>query len=220
MKANELLGMIAEIFGVTLEEQSEETQKVGSSTESKVGESNESDDDKKKKEDESSDKDETPAEENKEAEKKKVSDTDEKEEVTMVFEEGWFDSETGKVDFSKIKNKEALAAIKTLTDKMELDNNARILSDAITEELKNYSLNISDSSLRKMLNTSNVKIGEDGKVTGAKEAIEELKKNEPGLFKNVEDESNPLNEGFNPVQRQNTTQINSFEQAFKLMEEV
>ena len=38
-------------------------------------------------------------------------------------------------------------------------------------------------------------------------------------FKDVEKESNPLNEGFSPVDKQSNSNLNSFSQAFKLMEE-
>ena len=52
------------------------------------------------------------------------------------------------------------------------------------------------------------------------EAIEALKSSEPGFFKNKEQEDNPLNQGFNPVEKRNTDNINSFAQAFQLMEEI
>ena len=59
----------------------------------------------------------------------------------------------------------------------------------------------------------------DGKVTGVKEALDKLKSSEPTFFKDVEKESNPLNEGFSPVDKQSNSNLNSFSQAFRLMEE-
>lgn len=137
-----------------------------------------------------------------------------------MFEDGWFNSDTGEIDESKITNTEALGAIKMIKDKLNKDNEARLISDSLNDELKNYSLNVSEDTLRKVLDMSKVKIGEDNKVTGVKEALEALKTAEPGFFKDKEKESNPLNEGFNPVEKHGTDNVNSFSQAFKLMEEI
>jgi hypothetical protein len=137
-----------------------------------------------------------------------------------LFEEGWFNSETGEVDESKIKNPEALAAIQTLTARVKQEKDQRLIADSLSEELKNYSLNVSEDTLKRVLDMSNVKLDKDNKVTGVKEALEELKTKEPGFFKDKEKESNPLNEGFNPVEKRGTDNVNSFSQAFKLMEEI
>lgn len=137
-----------------------------------------------------------------------------------MFEDGWFNSDTGEIDESKITNTEALGAIKMIKDKLNKDNEARLIADSLNDELKNYSLNVSEDTLRKVLDMSKVKIGEDNKVTGVKEALEALKTAEPSFFKDKEKESNPLNEGFNPVEKRGTDNVNSFSQAFKLMEEI
>lgn len=137
-----------------------------------------------------------------------------------MFEDGWFNPDTGEIDESKITNTEALGAIKMIKDKLKSDTEARLISDSLNDELKNYSLNVSEDTLRKVLDMSNIKVGEDNKVTGVKEALEDLKKAEPGFFKDKEKESNPLNEGFNPVEKRGTDTISSFSQAFKLMEEI
>jgi hypothetical protein len=148
-------------------------------------------------------------------------DTSEKGDENMaLFEEGWFNSETGEVDESKIKNPEALAAIQTLTAKVKQEKEQRLIADSLSEELKNYSLNVSEDTLKRVLDMSNVKLDKDNKVTGVKEALEALKTKEPGFFKDKEKESNPLNEGFNPVEKRGTDNVNSFSQAFKLMEEI
>ena len=150
---------------------------------------------------------------------------DEKAEVNemadiKIFEDGWFDEASGSVDLSKIKNPEALAAIQLLTNKYKAEKEQRLISDTLNDTLKEYSLNVSDDTLRKVLDTSGVKIDKDGKVVGVKEAIEALKTSEPGFFKDKEKESNPLNEGFNPVEKKNTENVNSFSQAFRLMDEI
>lgn len=150
---------------------------------------------------------------------------DEKAEVKemadiKMFEDGWFDEASGNVDLGKIKNPEALAAIQLLTNKYKAEQDKRLISDSLNDTLKEYSLAVSEDTLRKVLDTSGVKIDKDGKVVGVKEAIEALKTAEPGFFKDKEKESNPLNEGFNPVEKKNTENVNSFSQAFRLMDEI
>lgn len=141
-------------------------------------------------------------------------------ESMTLFEEGWFNSETGEVDESKIKNQEALAAIQKLTAKVKQEKEQRMIEDSLSKELENYSLNVSEDTLKKVLDMSNVKIDKENKVVGVKEALEALKTAEPGFFKDKEKESNPLNEGFNPVEKRGSDNISSFSQAFKLMEEI
>ena len=137
-----------------------------------------------------------------------------------IFEDGWFDEASGSVNLEKIKNPEALAAIQLLTNKYKAEKEQRLIDDSLNDILKEYSLAVSEDTLRKMLDTSGVKIDKDGKVVGVKEAIETLKTSEPALFKDKEKESNPLNEGFNPNEKKNTENVNSFAQAFKLMDEI
>lgn len=147
--------------------------------------------------------------------------TAKKEENDMaIFSEGWYDAATGKVDESKISNEEVLNAIKTLQTTYENEKKQRIISDSINTELENYSLGVSKDMLIKVLDTSGIKIGKDGKVEGVKEAIDALKTSEPGFFKDKDKESNPLNEGFNPVEKHNSDNVNSFSEAFRLMEEI
>lgn len=140
----------------------------------------------------------------KEEEKKEEAEENDMTNIKM-FEDGWFDKTSGKVDFGKIKNTEALEAIKALTDVYEAEKEQRLISDSLNEELKNYSLNVSEETLKKVLDTSGVKIDKDGKVVGIKEAIDSLKASEPGFFKDKEKESNPLNEGFSPVEKPTAT---------------
>ena len=95
-----------------------------------------------------------------------------------------------------------------------------MISRAVDDELKtNYSLSVRPETLKSMLDLSKVTIDESGKVTGVKEAIEALKADEPGLFKDKEKESNPLKEGFNPVEKGGSDKVHSFSDAFRLMEE-
>ena len=122
-----------------------------------------------------------------------------------IFEDGWFNSESGLVDESKIKNPEALEAIKMLTGMYQAERNQRAIYDSVTDVLKDYSLSVSDGTIRKILDLSNVTFDKDGKVIGVKEAVENLKTAEPGFFKDKDkDNSSPILEGFNPVEKSTT----------------
>lgn len=136
-----------------------------------------------------------------------------------IFEEGWYDETSGKIDTSKIKNPEVLAAIQKLEGRYSQERDARAISDALKAELSNYSIRVSENTLEKMLDMSGIKV-KDGKVTGIKEALDALKQSEPGIFKNKDNEDNPLNEGFNPVEKKGSGDVNTFTQAFKLMDEI
>lgn len=161
-------------------------------------------------------------------EEEKVNDNTKKDEKagvkemagTKMFEDGWFDEASGNVDLGKIKDPEALAAIQLITNKYKDEREQRLIDDSLNDTLKEYSLAVSEDTLRKVLDTSGVKIDKDGKVVGVKEAIEALKTAEPSFFKDKAKESNPLNEGFNPVEKKNTENVNSFSQAFRLMDEI
>lgn len=176
-------------------------------------------DEVKKEKDTSDEKDEN-IEDNEQVEKIDEETGVEKMADNVMFEDGWFDEASGKIDLSKIKNEEALNAIKLLSDKYNAEKESRLISDSLNDELKNYSLAVSEDTFKKVLDTSGVKIDKDGNVVGIKEAIETLKTSEPGFFKDKAKESNPLNEGFNPVEKRSTDNVNSFSQAFKLMDEI
>lgn len=160
-----------------------------------------------------SNKDEKTNNKNNETEVKEMADI-------KIFEDGWFDEASGSVNLEKIKNPEALAAIQLLTNRYKAEKEQRLISDSLNDTLKEYSLAVSEDTLRNGLDMKGVKIDKDGKVVGIKEAIEALKAKEPVFFKDKAKESNPLNEGFDPVQNKNTNNINSFSQAFRLMDEI
>ena len=160
----------------------------------------------------------TDTDETKETDKKDK--TDDNEVKTEIFEDGWFDETTGKIDYTKIKDETVKEAVKKVESKFISDKSQDVISRAVDDELKtNYSLSVRPETLKSMLDLSKVTIDESGKVTGVKEAIEALKADEPGLFKDKEKESNPLKEGFNPVEKGGSDKVHSFSDAFRLMEE-
>lgn len=235
-----LLEMLKQLLGSKADEEVDTTTKPDETDSGKEDDSKEKEDDSKEKE-ETVEKEKETKEEGKKADnekesKDKVNDRSEDSkdktlenkdnsgtdggETMELFEDGWFNSETGEIDESKIKNQEVLSAIQSITGRYKKEKEDRMIADSLNDELKNYSLNVSEDTLRKVLDMTNVKIDKDGKVVGIKEALENLKTAEPGFFKDKEKESNPLNEGFNPVEKKNTDSIGSFSQAFKLMEEI
>lgn len=140
---------------------------------------------------------------------------------TKIFDDGWFNADTNAIDFTKISNSEVAEALKMLDTKYIDERNNRLISDELNNELSNYSLNVSEDTLKKVLSMTDVKIDDKGKVIGVKEAIDNLKSTEPGFFKETKAEENPLvKEGFNPVEKTSTTNLNSFSEAFRVMDEI
>lgn len=143
------------------------------------------------------------------------------EDSTKIFGDGWFNADTNAIDFTKISNSEVAEALKMLDTKYIDERNNRLISDELNNELSNYSLNVSEDTLKKVLSMTDVKIDDKGKVIGVKEAIDNLKSTEPGFFKETKAEENPLvKEGFNPVEKTSTTNLNSFSEAFRVMDEI
>ena len=122
---------------------------------------------------------------------------------STIFEDGWFDETTGKVDISKIKDDSVKNAFDMVLKWFSDNERVGLIDRAVDEELRNnYLLNVKPERLKSMLDLQQVTV-EDGVVSGVKDAIEALKADEPGLFRDKSKESNPLNEGFNPVERKN-----------------
>lgn len=138
-----------------------------------------------------------------------------------ILSDGWFNADTNEIDFTKIGNSEVADALKVLNTQYVNERNNRLISDELNKELANYTLNVSEDTLKKVLSMADVKIDENSKVVGVKEAIDNLKSTEPGFFKETKAEGNPLvKEGFNPVEKASTTNLNSFSEAFRVMDEI
>ena len=134
---------------------------------------------------------------------KKEEDIKEKGGNAVNFGDGWFDVETGEIDTSKIEgvSEDVLAQFTMIAESIKAGNTGKLKDAALAEALKGYDLAVSESVVRKMIDFDKVKVGETGEVEGIKEQLEELKKNEPGLFKAGKDSKGggPLDEGFNPT---------------------
>ena len=144
-----------------------------------------------------------------------------KDKVEDIFEDGWFDIETGKLDESKIRDEKIKDAVKLIFNKFNDDRKARLISDAFNKKLENdYSVNVKPETLKKMMDFSTVRVLDDDTVEGIDELFEKLKETEPSLFKDKSKESNPLNEGFNPVVKKSDASPKTFSQAFRIQEEI
>lgn len=144
-----------------------------------------------------------------------------KDKVEDIFEDGWFDIETGKLDESKIRDDKVKDAVKLIFNKFDGDRKARLISDAFNKKLENdYSVNVKPETLKKMMDFSDVKVLDDDTVEGIDELFDKLKETEPSLFKDKSRESNPLNEGFNPVVKKSDLSPKTFSQAFRVQEEI
>ena len=135
-----------------------------------------------------------------------------------------FNTKTGLFDLNGIEDAELKAVLKLANDTVKTNNNKAAIDKAIENKISTLKLakGISNNLIKKSLDTTNIKVNDDGAVTGVDEAFDALKKSEAGLFV-AENEnkqgSNPLLEGFNPVQGvgENNT-FNSFAEAFNAMQ--
>ena len=120
----------------------------------------------------------------------------------MDFKNIKFDTSTGMFDLSNIENED-------LKSKLEESNNhVRAMQDnfAISRELDNriaalkLHKGITGEAVRKLIDISAVKVGDDGKVTGLDEAFDNLQKEQSGLFVQKSDrENSPVLEGYHPA---------------------
>lgn len=120
------------------------------------------------------------------------------------YEEGFYVD--GKFNLNKINDKAFKDAISDYLKINQAKDNQRLIDDAYQAELKTRKLGISESTFKKVIDLSGVKVI-DGKVTGMKEAFDALN-NETGIYKKA---SNPIYEGFNPVDNKSAEQSTMFQ---------
>jgi hypothetical protein len=148
---------------------------------------------------------------------KKEEDIKEKGGNAVNFGEGWFNVETGEIDLSKVEGEipeDVLAQFTSISESIKAGNTGKLKDAAFAETIKEYPLAVSEGIVKKMIDFDKVTIGDDNKVEGIKDQLEELKKNEPGLFKSENDgkKGSPLDEGFNPTEtKKKSTNMTSTE---------
>lgn len=178
-------------IGIDLDEEVDYADEQTSESDSK---SNKDEDDAKSKE--TSDKKEDVKEVTKEA----VEDTKETQEEVKV--ELKFDENTGLFDLKGIEDADIKAVLQKANDyTVRTANNVKI-EKAFNEKLSGLKIRkgITNEVIKKMINLDDIKVDGDN-VIGLDEAFENLQKEQSGLFvQRNQSESNPMLEGFNPVQ--------------------
>lgn len=153
--------------------------------------------------------------------------------VAKIFNKGWFNKETGEIDFNAIGDENVRKAFKlVLKTQKSISDNKSLIDNEIKAQLKdNYQLNVSESTFNKLFDRSKISVGSDGKVSGIKEAFEALAKEEPNVFKAVkggakggvkggeQKVNSPLSEGFNPVRGANNggNYVPSYEECVSIL---
>lgn len=128
------------------------------------------------------------------------------DEPVSIFGEGWLDKSTGKIDTSKITNKEVADALSALVQVYSSKTEQQKLDEAIMEAVKKEKLAVKPETVVSLLDKTSIKLV-DGKVYGVDTSLEALKKSEPGLFINKGKASSPLTEGFDPVNKASTDSV-------------
>lgn len=214
MTDNEIIKKIKELFGIKSNDASKETSNVLS-------------DELKN---DSVSKEGVHTDEVKDTEENKETESEEKEENKMAFVAPKVDK-NGFIDLTNVEDADLKEFFKILnsTRKVELQTrkaeaDKRLIDDSVKSAVSGLKLNkgITADAVSKLLDLTNVKVGEDGKVTGIEDAIKGLQTSQAGLFlADKEAKSNPVLEGHNPVENSatagNYTPV-SFAEAFNMME--
>ena len=115
-----------------------------------------------------------------------------------LYEEGFYNNETGEFDIGKITDEGLKNALSDFTSKQAAKDTQRIIDAAYNEELSKRSLAMDKELFRKVIDLSKVTVS-DGKVTGMTEAFDALK--DKGVYK--AQPGSPLTQGFKPVENPN-----------------
>ena len=144
--------------------------------------------------------DETKTEEKEEKTEEKVDEPKEEPTVELVYDE-----KTGLFDTKGIKD-ESVIAVLTKANNYTINTANKVKIDkAFDEKMSGLKIRkgITPEAVRSLVKMDGIKV-EDGKVVGIDEAFETLQKEQSGLFvQRNQPESNPMLEGFNPVQNTN-----------------
>ena len=142
-------------------------------------------------------------------EKDTSKDTKDTEETKLEIK---FDEKTGLFDLKGIEDNNIKAELQKANDyTIRTANNVKI-EKAFNEKLSGLKIRkgITSEVIKKMINFDEVKVDGDN-VVGLDEAFENLQKEQSGLFvQRNQSESNPMLEGFNPVQNtDNSSALNA-----------
>lgn len=144
--------------------------------------------------------DETKTEEKDKKTEEKVDEPKEEPAVELVYDE-----KTGLFDTKGIKDESVLAVLTKANNYTINTANKVKIDKAFDEKISGLKIRkgITPEAVRSLVKMDGIKV-EDGKVVGIDEAFETLQKEQSGLFvQRNQPESNPMLEGFNPVQNTN-----------------
>lgn len=144
--------------------------------------------------------DEIKTEEKDKKTEEKVDEPKEEPAVELVYDE-----KTGLFDTKGIKDESVLAVLTKANNYTINTANKVKIDKAFDEKMSGLKIRkgITPEAVRSLVKMDGIKV-EDGKVIGIDEAFETLQKEQSGLFvQRNQPESNPMLEGFNPVQNTN-----------------
>lgn len=144
--------------------------------------------------------DETKTEEKDKKTEEKVDEPKEEPTLELVYDE-----KTGLFDTKGIKDESVLAVLTKANNYTINTANKVKIDKAFDEKMSGLKIRkgITPEAVRSLVKMDGIKV-EDGKVVGIDEAFETLQKEQSGLFvQRNQPESNPMLEGFNPVQNTN-----------------
>lgn len=144
--------------------------------------------------------DETKTEEKDKKAEEKVKEVKEEPKVELIYDE-----KTGLFDTKGIKDESVLAVLTKANNYTINTANKVKIDKAFDEKMSGLKIRkgITPEAVRSLVKMDGIKV-EDGKVVGIDEAFETLQKEQSGLFvQRNQPESNPMLEGFNPVQNTN-----------------
>lgn len=130
-----------------------------------------------------------------------------------ILEDGW--NLDNKIDLDKILYKPLRDIISGLQEiAMNADWYAKYKIAILSEALQ-QGMHDSDDANR-FISIDDMSMDADGNVIGVKEAFDKLKKDKPHLFKQEESKiTNPLDVGFNPVDKKVTAKAKSYAEAIE-----
>lgn len=141
-----------------------------------------------------------------------------KEEVKKNMGIPKYDTKTGLFNLDGVEDGELKAVLKLANDTVKANNNNALITSAINAKVDSIQLakGISKDVVLAVLDKNLIKVT-DGAVQGVDEAFAKLQNDNSGLFAaKAETKSNPILEGFNPMQSSSTRIPNSFAEAYAM----
>lgn len=133
--------------------------------------------------------------------------------AVSILSEGWL-LENGEVDYDKILDETLRNYIKGINERLkqsEWDYKYKLA--IMVEAMKSGMYDTSDAD--KYIDMADLSVDDNENVIGVKEAFEKLRKEKPYLFKPVEKGTNPVDTGFDPVDKKVTSKPRSYAEAIE-----